>query len=270
MEAPGVLEITEKILMMPKYKHAEIPRETVRSLVLQCAAAGGSKKEIENRARVKLHNIVAPYLGDLDYGEAASEFNKIKNDPDGLREFCLHNLEKHSSTRERGRDIETMYKNLFEITGPVLKICDLACGIHPLGLPFMGLPRDADYFAYDLNKPRTVFLDGFIRGLGYGGGCFHIDILTDPPRETFDAAFFFKEAHRFEKRESGATGRLLKTIRAKKFIVSLPVTGMNGRNKLSPRYGEIVAEYARENGLGLKTYEYNNEIFYIIDGRPGA
>jgi len=256
--------IAAKINASRKYRDTGVPEATIRSLAAACLAAGG-KKDAEKRARVKLHNIVAPYLGDLDYDAAVQEFEKTEHDECELAVFCYDCLDKHASTRERGRDIADLYARLFGMLGDVKSVCDLACGLHPVGLPFMGLPRGTVYCAYDLNKPRAKFLDAFIKGLGYGGGCFHRDIYIDPPPEAFDVAFFFKEAHRLEKRETGATIKLIGSINAKKFVVSLPVFGMNGGNRLSPRYGEDIRAYADANGYAVETMEYNNEMFYVID-----
>jgi len=261
--------IVRKIRASAKYRGAGVPEATVRSLVEQCAASGGGAKDTEKKARVKLHNIVAPYLGDLDYGDALATFERVKNDRDALINFCFDCLNRHASTRERGADLSDMYAKLLTKLGPVRSVCDLACGLHPIGLPFMGLPADAAYCAYDLHGPRVKFLDAFIKGFGYNGGCFHRDIYVEPPPEAFDAAFFFKEAHRLEKRESGATIKLLNNINAKRFVVSLPVYGMDGRRRLSPHYGDTLRAYAEANGFPMDTMEYNNEMFYIIRKTPG-
>ena len=267
---PGKYEmLAQKIRGMPKYRGVGVPEATVRSLVKQGLASGADIKTTEKAARMKLHNIIAPYLGDLDYEKAAADFMAVKDDPEQLAIFCFDGLERHASTRERGRDIAGMYAALFGKLGETRSIYDLACGLHPLGLPFTGLPRETIYRAYDLHGPRAAFLDIFIKGIGYAGGCFHRDIYAEPPAEPADAAFFFKEAHRLEKREPGATVRLIDGVPVKKFVASLPISGMSGRRRLSGIYENMIVSYADKNGFDMDTMEYGNEVFYIIDKGNG-
>ena len=261
--------LAQKIGGMPKYRGVGVPMETIRSLVKQGFVSGAGMKAVEKTARMKLHNIVAPYLGDLDYRKAAAEFLAVKDDAEELAAFCFGGLNRHASTEERGRDVVKMYKLLFAKLGETRSVCDLACGLHPLGLPFMGLKRGTVYRAYDLHRPRAEFLDIFIKGLGYAGGGFHRDIYIDPPAEPVGAAFFFKEAHRLEKREPGATVRLIDGVPANKFVVSLPVSGMNGRRRLSGRYEDMLLSYADKNKYPVETMEFGNEVFYIIDKGEG-
>jgi len=260
-------EIVAKILAMPKYKNVQMPVETIRALIANCGPGSRGPADLEKRVREKLHNIVAPYLGDLDYTDATEAFARIKGDPGAVREFSARALTAHASTRERGPELERLYQSLFEEMGMAGKICgvaDLACGLHPLGLPFMNLPSGCAYYAYDLHMARVHFLDTFIREQGYAGGCFHRDILLSPPAEKFGVAFFFKEAHRFEKREPGALLRLIDRLDASRIVVSLPIQSLGTRSQISPKYESMLREYAKANSLLLKSMVFGNEIFYVI------
>jgi len=259
--------IATRILNMPKYKDVQIPAETVRGLIENCLPISKNPADLTKRVREKLHNVVAPYLGDLDYRGASDEFSRIQDDPSAIREFALRALACHSSTKERGAELASLYRLLFEKTGTPTSIADLACGLHPLGLPFMDLPTDAAYYAYDLHKERADFLNAFITGLQYKGGCFHRDILVNPPDEKFDVAFFFKEAHRFEKREPGVLTRFVDSINADKIVVSLPARGFGSSSQIAPKYGMILSAHAQERGFMMDDMELGNEVFYIIS-RP--
>jgi 16S rRNA (guanine(1405)-N(7))-methyltransferase len=267
------VDMIEKISQMPKYKQVQIPVETVRDII--------DKAVTPEKVREKIHNIVALYLGDLDYDEALREFLLVKDNPDELKAFCLRSLMQHASTRERGVGLEELYKMLFAKVGKVSSIADLACGLHPLGIPFMNLPQDTAYYAYDLHKKRAEFMNAFIRGLGFQGGGFQQDILINPPlqdchsfsagrkarREKLrndkeggnDVVFFFKEAHRLEKRETGAFLRLLKSINADKIVVSLPIKSLGTQNLLSSKYQETI-----EGHYDHESFECGNEVFYVI------
>jgi len=248
---------------MAKYKALNIPVETIESIVELCAPIAKNAADLEKRVREKIHNITALYLGDPDYKKATAEFRSLKS-AEEIRSFALQNLAFHASTKERGQELENLYKKLFAHIGQPKTIADLACGIHPLGLPFMGLPKDTAYCAYDLHQSRAEFLHIYITELGYGGGCFHQDILTSPPHMHFDAAFFFKEAHRFEKRQPGSTVQLLDGINAAKKVVSLPMQSLGTASDLSPWYEKTLREYASGKGVDFSSFTFGNEVFYVI------
>jgi len=260
-----VKKITEKIQTMSKYRDVEIPIETIRSLVEQSLPLSKNSADLEKRVREKIHNIVALYLGDLDYEKAKHEFRQIKNSPEEIKAFAQRGLTCHASTKERGQELTELYKKLFDRLGEVKSIADLACGIHPLGLPFMGLPSNIAYYAYDLNKVRADFINTFITEQGYEGGCFHQDILINPPTMRFDTAFFFKEAQRFEKRQPGALPDFLDSINAAKVVVSLPLQSLGNRLQLFTKYEKILGEYSEACGWVLDDFSFGNEVFYIID-----
>jgi len=262
--ADKISEIAEKIKKMPKYKDVEIPNDTIESLIEISYPASKNIADLEKRIREKIHNITALYLGDIDYKKAAEEFAQMKNNRMAVREFSQHKLSFHASTKERGQDLAALYQQLFSRIGNCKRIADLACGLHPLGLPFMGLPLGTDYYAYDLNKARAEFLNIFITGLGYSGGCYHQDILVEPPNISFDVAFFFKEAHRFEKRQPGVMHGFLDSINASKIVVSLPLQSLGTSRELSPKYEKTLYEYATQRGRSFDSFTHGNEIFYII------
>jgi len=260
-------EIVEKIKKMAKYKDVQIPDETIQSLVDLACPVSKNLADLEKRVREKIHNITALYLGEMDYKKAMDEFRQVKNNPHALKEFAQQQLTCHASTKERGHDLANLYQQLFDRIGHCKCIADFACGLHPLGLPFMALPLDTGYYAYDLNKTRVDFLNVFITEQGYTGGCFHQDILTSPPSIHFDAAFFFKEAHRFEKRQPGVMRTFLDSINASKIVVSLPLQSLGTSSELSPKYEKTLHEYTTERGWLFSSFTHGNEIFYIIDKR---
>ncbi|MCL2285022.1 MAG: hypothetical protein FWC32_01500 [Firmicutes bacterium] len=260
-----VNKMVEKILKMSKYKEVSIPPETLQSVIEMSLPLSKNIAELEKRVREKIHNIVALYLGEMDYEKAVDEFRQVKNNCQLLKEFSARALMAHASTKERGQELAEFYQVLFSRIGNMQSIADLACGLHPLGLPFMGLPSDTAYYAYDLNKARADFINIFITEQGYSGGCFHEDILTNPPPEEFDAAFFFKEAHRFEKREPGVLPNFFDSVKAHKIVVSVPLQSFGTHCEIYKKYEKIFCEYAEKRNLHLENFFHGNEVFFIID-----
>ena len=154
--------MTERVLRSRKYADMDLPAETVRDLIRQEAAAGKSLKETEKAMREKLHQIIAPYLGDPDYAlEEARLAEAAAQGEDALKEWCLRILFVHTSSRERIPHMELFYRTIFERIGTPESILDTACAFNPFALPWMGLPKETAYHAYDLHTPRVRLLNSF-------------------------------------------------------------------------------------------------------------
>jgi len=128
-----------------------------------------------------------------------------------MRDVCQQLLLSHVSTRERWPILVDFYQQIFEITGMPHSIMDLACGMNPFALPWMGLPKNVEYHAYDLNEPRIKLINHFFSAYGLPELADHRDFLIHKPEISADATFLFKEVHRLENREKGCTLPLVKT-----------------------------------------------------------
>jgi len=78
--------------------------------------------------RKKLHNIVAPYLGDPDYPLAAKTLEDAfqPGDSQAVKAACARLLATHASTLERLKILDEFYPRLFSLTGSPKTILDLA------------------------------------------------------------------------------------------------------------------------------------------------
>ena len=52
-------------------------------------------------------------------------------------------------------------------------ILDLACAMHPFAHPWMNLPPDCPYLAYDLHQPRVDLINHFFQTAGINGQAFY-------------------------------------------------------------------------------------------------
>ncbi len=107
---------------------------------------------------------MALYLGDPDYAHLTAKLDCLLNptlDSSELRAICLEALKAHASMAERIPEQETIYQRLFAATGQPGTIVDLACALHPLAFPWMGLPLTTAYYAYDIIQPRVDFINHF-------------------------------------------------------------------------------------------------------------
>jgi len=233
----------DSILQSRKYRGLDLPEETLRDLYERELQRHSNPKDAVKAVREKLHNIIAPYLGDPDYAAAEAELRQLGTgaDEEQIRGLCLRLLGQHASTRERIPLLETFYQSLFAITGQPHTILDLACGLNPLAFLWMGLARDTQYYAYDLHHPRVDLINAFFEAIGLSPLAEHCDILVSPPDIRADVAFFFKEAHRFEQRQRGCNRAFWLALNVRWLLVSLPITNLTGQRDLLDRQRALVA-----------------------------
>ena len=249
-----------------KYRGLDLPESTLRDLVERESLLSRSAKEIEQAVREKLHNIVAPYLGDPDYARdsLAMQATFSHADPAAIQEFCLQILSSHASTRERIPLLADFYTQIWQITGRPAVLLDLACGLHPFGLPWMQLSAETSYFAFDLHHPRVELIRNFFTIYGQAGAAIHQDILVRPPELEADVAFFFKEAHRFEQRQKGCNRAFWQALKVRWLLVSLPVANLTGRHDLLEKQRKLV--YSTLEGLDwpVQELQIGNEMVFCI------
>ena len=206
--------------------------DTLRDVLeREVSASGRSSKEALKAVRQKLHNIVAPYLGDPEYPAAERELAAAfaSADPQAVRAACAGILSAHASTRERISILDEFYPRIFAATGKPAAILDVACGLNPLTFPWMGLPLTTRYHAYDIHGPRVEFLNRYFRLQGLAELAQQQDVLVHPPEEEAEVALLFKEAHRFEQRQRGCNAPLWDALRVRYLLVSLPTHSLSGR-----------------------------------------
>jgi 16S rRNA (guanine(1405)-N(7))-methyltransferase len=259
--------LVDDILSSRKYRELGIPQETVTDILSKELARHRSSKEALKETRKKLHNIVAPYLGDPDFGSAsqALEAAYMNGDQNLVRSECLKILASHASTKERIPILDTFYQQIFVITGKPDVILDLACGLNPFSFLWMGLPDRVKYYAYDLNRPRLNFIHRYFRlqGLTPLGGA--EDILLHPPEIEAPVAFFFKEAHRFEQRQHGCNLPFWQALRVRYLLVSLPASSLSGKHNLVERQRNLVYGTVANQPWRVTEIGFENEIVFCID-----
>ena len=97
-----------------------------------------------------------------------------------------------------------------------------------------------------------------------GGGGYHQDILLTPPDEYFDIVFFFKEAHRFEKRKKGCLRSFFEKLNTSLLVVSLPVKNMDGRVNSKSSQDRLIGEAIDTAGDKLEVIDHYGERLYFI------
>ena len=256
-----------RLLDSRKYRSLNLPAKTLRDLIAHAMETNIDQKAVEQIVREKLHNLVAVYLGNPDYSACKTRLEKAysSSDPTAVKNVCLDILASHASTKERIPLLDEFYLSLFSITGIPESVMDLACGLNPFALPWMGLKAGIRYYAYDLHQPRLELINQLLRLNNMEQLAIHQDILVQPPTIQCDVAFFFKEAHRFEQRQRGCNRVFFQALNCKYLLVSLPTANLTGKHPKTDQHRRLVMETI--NGLPWKVseIEFSNEIVFCIE-----
>lgn len=257
----------EDIRASRKYRSLDLPESLLRDLFEREISTGRSPKEAKKLARQKLHAIVAPYLGDPDYFQAAVELERAfsSGDVDQQNQACLRLLSAHASARERIPCMEEFYASIFNITGKPGALQDLACGLNPLAFPWMGLPRTTRYAAFDIHRPRVELINRFFQLAGMEPLAEARDVLVDPPQQPAHTAFFFKEAHRFEQRQHGCNRAFWLALRVKWLVVTLPAVSLGQHHSMVERQRRLVYGVVEEFGWPVVELEVGGEMIFCIE-----
>jgi len=259
-------EIINTIKQLKKYNALDLPDDLLLNLLEQEKQKFSSPKQLEDSFRKKLHNIVAPYLDKTNYLYELSAIDSQLNPDNPLqtKAYCAYILSKHASTKERLPSLDTFYGKLFSLIGKPQTILDLACGLNPFALPWMPIDNSINYFAYDIHKPRIDLINRFFEINGLRPLAICQDILVSPPKQEADTAFFFKEAHRFEKRKPGCNREFWQALNVKTILVSLPTEDLKHHHNLIPRHQQFMERTTQGLNWKIDEIQFENEIVFVI------
>ena len=258
--------LLDRILASSKYRSAGLNPETVLDLIRQETPRQATEKAVYKTIRQKLHNIIAPYLGEPDYTGLSEELAAMGHpDPDSpeIKDFSLRVLQEHASTAERIPYQKAFYERLFAITGKPGSILDLACALHPLAFPWMGLPLSTQYHAYDIVQPRVDFINQFFSTLDLEPLAENRDILVHPPEINAELGIFFKEAHRFEKRRPGCNRDFWASLKVNCLAISLPTQDLAGTHSLLDQHRSLVYQNLPE-GCDVQELLFSDEVVFVV------
>jgi 16S rRNA (guanine(1405)-N(7))-methyltransferase len=189
-----------------------------------------------------------------------------------IRAACRDVLALHSSTRERLPILDEFYARVWQYTGVPASILDLGCGLHPLSLPWMGLPAGARYEAFDVDAAGIELVNRFLRLAGLEPLAEWRDVLARPPTSAADIALLLKASPSLERQEKGATARLIGALSARRIVVSFAIKSLCGRDKgMAHHYRGEFLSMAREKGWAVEELAFATEMVFVVTGRdvPG-
>lgn len=258
-------------------KYATVAEPLVRRLSEQALRTQASISAAERLVRAKLHQVHGAYLtpGDLAHAERALARAPADPAPEDIAALAHSVLARHASTRERLGFQEELYPQILAATSPpapsppaqLRKVLDLGCGFHPFALPWMGLGRETEYLAYDIDTRLLALADEFLRLAKRPGRAAVWDLLAPPPPEAqgADLAFCLKTLPLLDQLRPGAALRLLGGLSPRAWIVSFPSRTLGGREKgMRATYAARIEADARALGRRLARIDFPTETFYIL------
>jgi 16S rRNA (guanine(1405)-N(7))-methyltransferase len=210
---------------------------------------------------------MAPYLEDINYAvetKSIIDLHAQMPSSETLKTWCRDRMRLHASSRERLPYLDIFYQKIITRIGIPGSILDLACALDPLGLPWMDLPPTTSFFAYDIHQPRLDFLQTFFQCFYPNASAIQQDILIHIPVQKADCAFFFKEAHRLEKRRPGSNRELFAGLNAKWLVVSLPSRDLAGHHSLETYHTNLVQKAIEGQPWQLTTDVAGDELIFFI------
>ncbi|MFQ6041286.1 MAG: 16S rRNA methyltransferase, partial [Candidatus Poribacteria bacterium] len=171
-----------------------------------------------------------------------------------IKEACRRVLMLHTSTQERIPVLEKFYESIFDVTGQPQIVIDIACGLNPLTIPWMGLEETAQYFACDIDENTVDFIRRYLKLTGLKSMALVQDAIVQPPTLEADVALLFKTIPCLEQQEKGCSIRLIEALQAKHIVISFPVKSVGGKSKGMPaNYERMLYDLIRGKDCSLRS-----------------
>lgn len=258
-------ELVSVVLRSARYRW--VCPDTVRRIGAAELAKGRGLKAAIKATKSRLHQVFGAFDGAPDYEGLLRKLAAAyaSGSEEAVREACRAALAGHASTRERLPILDRFYAEVFAVTGRPSRILDLACGLHPLGLPWMGLPPDVGYTADDIDGRAVEFLNRFFPLTGIRGRAVHRDVLSQVPDEPAGVAFLLKTLPGLERQEKGSALRVLEALRARHIVVSFPVASLGGREKgMRTNYERGFLALAAGKPWEVVRLEFPAELVFVV------
>jgi 16S rRNA (guanine(1405)-N(7))-methyltransferase len=247
-------------------KYRSVCEDFIRGVGERELAKGRRLKEAVKATKKKLHQVGGAYLeGGVDYAAWLDELKAVSGSEGDLRRTCARIMGHHSSTKERLAILDAFYATVLAELPPIRSVLDLACGLNPLAIPWMGLPDGAAYYAYDVYEDMAGFLEGFMRLVPVRAEARACDILQSCPLPRVDLALVLKSIPCLEQIDKSAGARLLESIDANHLLVSFPVHSLGGWDKGMPtNYEAHFRELVAGKGWSAERFEFATELVFVV------
>jgi len=266
IESQQVDRLTEAVLTSSKYKSIDV--EFIRHIGTQELFKHRNLKEAIKSTKNKLHQVGGAYqTATPRYSVWLDElkFARRSGNEAHFLETCKWIMQYHSSTRERLPILEQFYSTLFANLPPVSSVIDIACGLHPLAIPWMPLGEHVQYFAYDIYDDMISFINEYLALMSVQGSGKVRDVIHSCPTQKVDIAFILKTIPCLEQVDKSAGLRLLESLNADHLIVSFPAHSLGGKNKgMAANYESRFYKLVEHKPWSIQRFDFPGELVFLV------
>ena len=129
----------------------------------------------------------------------------------------------------------------------------------------MPLGEHVQYYAYDIYKDMTNFLNDLMTIINIQGCAQSCDVIQSCPTHHVDLAFMLKTIPCLEQVDKTATLHLLDIIDADRLLISFPVHSLGGRKKgMAANYEARFRELVAHKNWSIERFEFASELVFRI------
>jgi 16S rRNA (guanine(1405)-N(7))-methyltransferase len=266
MNQEQLRKLIETVLKSPKYRN--VSEDLIRNIGIRELSKQRNLKTAIKATKNKLHQIGGAYfLKKPEYAiwlKRLEEAKRMGSD-ESFRKTCAEIMSYHYSTRERLDILDEFYAKIFSLIPPVHSVIDVACGFHPLAIPWIPLSRKVKYYACDVYKDMMEFLGKFLVMTGVEGHAEVCNVVQRVPDSRADLAFILNTIPCLEQVDKSAALRVVESINSSFLAVSFPVKTLGGREKDMRKYYEArFKELTESKDWNVQRLEFSSELVFLI------
>ena len=245
--------------------------------VARRSLANRGRRDALKAAKRALHELAGAFL-DAHSSRRAERLVRSMPDADteARRRLCRDVLGLHASSAERLPGMKELYERIWQAAADVrgvacsapVHVLDVACGLSPFALPWMGLAPGSSYRGIDADG-RVVELAR--QALPYLEAsslreppAVEVEDVLEPPGAAygrFDVALMLKTLPTLERLAAGAGVDLVRRTAAPVVVISTATGSLGGRRHL--RHDELIERTLADSGRQATRFEVAGEAVVV-------
>jgi len=230
-------------------------------------------------AKRSLHELTGAFLSAESFRRAEKLVQLLAGDSmERCLQFCLQILRLHASSAERLPVLSDMYERVWSAVATVrgvrredpVRVLDVACGLNPFALPWMGLPTGSSYHGIDADG-RVVDLARLavphlqLPELAHPAAVEIGEALASSlvSSERFDVVLLLKTIPTLERLSPGASNELLQRISAPVVVISTATGSLSRRSRRHLRHDALIERVVEESGRKARLFRVASEAVVV-------